>query len=62
VQGGDKSSESKLSRRQKKGGTYVIVAIILGLLAWSSYNTGNAQLAQGFGILAFLALLVGILD
>lgn len=62
MQGGDKVSERKLSRRQKKGGTYLIIAAILGLLAYGSYNSGNIQLAQGFGVLALLAILIGVVD
>lgn len=62
MQGGDSASGSKLSRRQKKGGTYVIIALVLGFLAWSSYQGGNTQLAQGLGLLAFLAFVFGVLD
>jgi len=49
-------------RRQKKTGTYVLIAIILGFIAWSSYTAGNVQLGFGFGVLALLALLYGVLD
>ena len=59
---GETQSEWNLSRRQKKSGTYLIVAAILGLLALNSYLSGNMQLAQVLGFLAFIVLLVGIVD
>lgn len=52
----------KLSRHQKKSGTSILVAIILGILAYFSYTGENVELAFGFGILAIVALLYGGLD
>ena len=52
----------KLSRQQKKSGTSIIVALILGILAYFSYTGNNVELAFGFVILAIFALFYGGLD
>jgi len=55
--------EEKLpKRRQKKTVTSILIAMILGLIAWSTYTAGNVELSFGFAVLALLALLLGLLD
>jgi len=49
-------------RRQKKTVTSILIAMILGLIAWSTYTAGNVELSFGFAVLALLALLLGLLD
>lgn len=55
-------SACKLSRRKKKGGTFILFGAIIAVLAYSSYINGNIQLAQGLALVAIIAFLLGILD
>jgi hypothetical protein len=62
VQRGELRAECKLSRQQKKSGMYLVVAAVLGLFAYNTYSSGNQQLGIGLGILAVIAILMGLSD
>jgi hypothetical protein len=62
VQRGESRHVWKLSRRQKKGGVFIIFALLIALVAINSYTSGNVQLAQGLGVVAVVAFLLGLSD
>jgi hypothetical protein len=62
VQRGESSHAWKLSRRQKKSGTYLIVAIVLGFFAYARWTAGDSQTAAIIGVIAVVVALLGLSD
>lgn len=61
VQRGESKSEWKLSRRQKKSTTYLFVAGILGIFAYTRY-LANDKTAPIIGLIALVIALLGLTD
>jgi hypothetical protein len=62
VQGGESKQRWQLSRRQKKSGTYVFVAAVLAIFAYSRYSAGDTQTAAVIGVVALIVVLLGLRD
>jgi hypothetical protein len=62
VQGGESHAVWKLSRRQKKSGTYLFVALLVGIFAYTRYLAGDTQSAAFIGVIAFVIGLLGLSD
>lgn len=59
VQRGE-SSRRKLSGRARKNGLAILVALLLGLLAYSRYRAGDIQTAEIVALIGFFALILGL--
>lgn len=62
VRRGESKSGWLLSRQQKKGVTSVVIGLLLGIFAYTRYIAGDIQTAQVIGILAAIAVLIGLRD
>jgi hypothetical protein len=62
VQRGEPESRWKLSRRQKRSGTYLLVALLVGAFAYTRYTAGDVQTAAFIGVIAIVIALLGLSD
>jgi hypothetical protein len=62
VQRGETKKRWSLSRRQKKRTTYLAVAVVVGLFAYSRYLARDVQTAGVIGVIAVVIALLGLTD